>query len=51
MWRKQLVTSADDVAFGVATDSSGHVFMAGFTSGAITGSNVGGSDAFVVRYK
>jgi hypothetical protein len=51
VWRKQLGTSASDQAFGVATDSSGNVFMAGDTSGAITGSNAGGSDAFVVRYK
>jgi uncharacterized protein (DUF2249 family) len=51
VWRKQLGTSADDAASGVATDSSGNVFMAGDTFGAITGSNAGGSDAFVVRYK
>ncbi len=50
-WKKQLGTSAFDAASGVATDSSGNVFMAGYTSGAITGSNAGGSDAFVVRYK
>jgi hypothetical protein len=50
-WKKQLGTSASDRANGVATDSSGNVFMAGFTSGAISGRNAGDRDAFVVRYK
>jgi hypothetical protein len=51
VWRKQLGSSANDYAYGVATDSSGNVFMAGYTGGAISGSNAGSLDAFVVRYK
>ncbi len=48
---KQLGTSGDDRAFGVAVDSSGNVYAAGYTSGALDGNtNAGGTDLFVVKY-
>jgi len=51
LWTKQLGTSSDDIAYGVAVDSSGNVYAAGYTDGALDGnSNSGGSDLFVVKY-
>ena len=49
-WTKQLGTSSDDRAYGVATDSSGNVYVAGFTSGGLDGTNAGSNDIFVVKY-
>jgi hypothetical protein len=49
-WTKQLGTSSDDYAKGVAVDSSGNVYAAGYTNGALDGSNSGGEDLFVVKY-
>ena len=48
---KQLGTSGRDHARGVATDSSGNVFVVGDTYGGLDGNtNTGGSDLFVVKY-
>jgi hypothetical protein len=50
-WTKQLGTSSSDVAYGVAVDSSGNVYAAGYTEGALDGnSSAGGRDLFVVKY-
>ena len=50
-WTKQLGTSSDDKANGVATDSSGNVYVAGSTQGGLDGnSSAGGYDLFVVKY-
>ena len=50
-WTKQLGTSSDDRAYGVAVDSSGNVYAAGFTNGGLDGNtNSGSSDLFVVKY-
>ena len=50
-WTKQLETSSNDYAYGVAVDSSGNVYAAGNTGGALDGNtNAGGSDLFVVKY-
>ncbi|MDP7630100.1 MAG: SBBP repeat-containing protein, partial [SAR324 cluster bacterium] len=45
-----LGTSSDDYANGVAVDSSGNVYAAGYTYGALDGSNAGSYDLFVVKY-
>ena len=50
-WTKQLGTSSDDYARGVATDSSGNVYVTGYTSGGLDGNtSAGNSDLFVVKY-
>jgi hypothetical protein len=49
-WTKQLGSSEDDIAYGVAVDSSGNVYAAGYTYGALDGSNAGSNDLFVVKY-
>ena len=50
-WTRQLGTSSSDAANGVATDSSGNVYVAGYTGGGLDGnSNAGASDLFVVKY-
>ena len=46
----QLGTSSSDVANGVATDSSGNVYVTGYTKGGLVGTNAGIYDLFVVKY-
>jgi septum formation inhibitor MinC len=50
LWKKQLGTSSDDTSNGVATDSSGHVFISGDTTGGLAGGNQGSNDAWVAKY-
>ena len=46
-----LGTSSSDIAYGVAVDSSGNVYAAGYTQGGLDGNtHAGGSDLFVVKY-
>lgn len=49
-WTRQLGTADYDGAFGVATDASGNVYVAGETEGDLNGVNAGGSDLFVAKY-
>jgi len=49
-WTKQLGTSNDDYARGVATDSSANVYVTGYTSGGLDGTNAGSDDLFLVKY-
>ena len=44
-------TSADDLGYGVAVDSSGNAYITGETSGGLdSNSNAGDKDVFVVKY-
>jgi hypothetical protein len=49
-WARQFGTSGDDVANGITTDGNGNVYAAGYTTGALDGSNAGSSDAFIRSY-
>ena len=50
-WTEQLGSASSDIANGVATDSSGNVYVAGVTYGGLDGnSNKDNADLFVVKY-
>jgi len=50
-WTEQLGSASSDFANGVATDSSGNVYVVGVTYGGLDGnSNEDNSDLFVVKY-
>jgi hypothetical protein len=49
-WTRQFGTAGEDVARGVATDASGHVYVVGYTAGALDGISAGGWDGFVRAY-
>jgi hypothetical protein len=51
IWTKQWGTSSNDYGRGITSDSSGNVYIAGYTSGALDGnSNSGSSDLFITKY-
>jgi outer membrane protein assembly factor BamB len=51
-WTKQLGASGKDtIGYGVATDSSGNVFIGGLTTGGLDGNTlIGSSDFFITKY-
>ncbi len=49
-WTRQFGTSFNDIAFGVATDANGGVYLTGETFGALEGASAGGFDAFVRKH-
>ncbi len=50
-WTQQLGTSAIDRGNGITSDSSGNVYVTGYTQGGLDGNtNAGWSDLFVVKY-
>ncbi len=50
LWSRQIGTYATDRSYGVAVDSSGNIFISGFTGGSLDGTNLGSSDAFLTKY-
>jgi hypothetical protein len=52
IFTKQLgVTGADTAAYGVATDSSGNVYVTGYTTGGLNGNTLTGTtDLFLTKY-
>lgn len=51
-WVRQLGTVAGDRAYGVTVGSTGDIFVAGATLGALPGNaNAGGSDIFLISYR
>jgi len=50
-WTKQLGTSSNDFGNGVTTDSSGYIYVTGYTFGELDGNtNSGNYDIFLVKY-
>jgi len=50
-WTKQLGTSSVDKGIGVTTDSSGNIYVTGYTVGGLDGNtNSGSYDIFLVKY-
>jgi hypothetical protein len=49
-WTKQLGTSDNDEAIGVAIDSNNNVYITGNTEGDLDGPNAGSVDAFLAKY-
>lgn len=50
-WIKQFGTSDDDEAYGVAVDTSGNAYVAGWTGGVLPGQSSSGPwDAFLVKF-
>jgi len=49
-WSRQLGTSSEDRSLSVAVDGSGSLYMSGYTKGSLSGTNVGGYDAFLTKY-
>ena len=51
VWTRQWGTSALDTGYGVSVDSSGNVFVAGRTAGALDGQTAAGNfDIFLTKY-
>ncbi len=46
---RQLGTAEGDSAYGIATDSQGHIYVAGATEGAFEGTSAGEWDAFLIE--
>ncbi|MFH1227028.1 MAG: SBBP repeat-containing protein [Planctomycetota bacterium] len=50
-WTRQSGTASDDVAFGVAVDTAGNIYVTGYTKGGLDGNtNAGSADLFMVKY-
>lgn len=51
VWRTQIGTRLEDLAFGIATDHQGHVVITGHTTGELDpGEKHGSYDAFVAKF-
>jgi hypothetical protein len=51
LWTTQIGSNSEDQSWSVAVDVSGSAYISGFTKGDLGGPNVGGRDAFLVKYE
>lgn len=49
-WTRLVGTTVVEIGAAVAMRSAGTCYVAGYTTGALSGSNLGGNDAFVAEY-
>lgn len=49
-WTKQLGTNARDDSTAISADKLGNIFITGYTSGNLEGTNLGNTDAFITKY-
>ena len=49
-WTQQIVASSKEIAYGVAVDSVGNIYLTGYTSGTLEGINSGANDIFLIKY-
>jgi hypothetical protein len=47
LWTRQFGTPGVDIAFGIAVDGTGDVYVTGYTDGALRGTPKGGFDVFI----
>jgi hypothetical protein len=50
LWTEQFGTPGNDLATSISLDGFGHVFVAGSTTGSLSGTNAGSYDAWVARF-
>ena len=50
LWSRQIATDRWELAYAVAADADGNVYVSGWTEGALDTANAGGNDAFVRKY-
>ena len=50
VWSRQIGSGSGDQSLSVAVDQLGNAYISGYTSGSLGGPNVGGPDAFLVKY-
>lgn len=50
LWQKPLATPRYDFTSGIVVDSGDNIYISGTTDGALGGPNVGGQDAWIIKY-
>ncbi len=51
LWSTQIGTTSSDYGASVAVDAAGHAYISGATSGYLDGTNMGDSDAFLIKFE
>lgn len=51
LWTQQFGSSDDDSSLGIDLDSAGNVYITGGTMGSLDGPALGGSDAYVAKFR
>ncbi|WP_158501508.1 SBBP repeat-containing protein [Vitiosangium sp. GDMCC 1.1324] len=49
-WTRQLGTSQEELAYAIANDTGGNLYVAGATAGSLGGSNAGDYDVLLVKF-